>query len=97
MEIFFNIALTILSLIMCGIWGYFIYEYIKEFILDMQEPECPNCGDWLIEEDTYDIETLTDDSAIISKHIGFCPTCKRNFQWQIKYNKKKVFDIYEVK
>lgn len=97
MEMFLNTILVILSLLFFGLWVCLIYEHIRDFILDTQEPECPNCGDWLIEEDTWDIETLTDDSAIVTKHLGTCPTCNKKFQWQAKYNKNKVFDIEEVK
>lgn len=95
MGMFFNIALIIFCLVVCGIWWCYLYEYAGDVILSLKEPSCPHCGDWLIEEDVYNIETLDDHSAIITTHTGSCPTCKRDFQWQTKYTKNKIFFIFK--
>jgi hypothetical protein len=45
-----------------------------------REPLCPCCNAALGIDDTYDMEY--DDEGIILYHIGHCPKCDRDYQWQ---------------
>lgn len=43
-------------------------------------PLCPHCKAELEMDDTYDMEY--DDEYILLYHIGHCPKCDKEYQWQ---------------
>ena len=56
------------------------YEADTNRILTNFNAKCPDCGDFLEEDDCYD--TITTSSWVEHLIVGHCPTCDKSYQWR---------------
>ena len=56
--------------------------------------KCTNCNEEVIEMDCYD-HSMYDD-VVITKHVGECPICGKEFQWVCEYKLNKISNVEEI-
>lgn len=69
------------------------YEADSQRILTNFQAKCPNCGDYLEEDDCFD--TITSTSWVEHLIVGHCPTCEKDYQWHNVFFYGGISDLHE--
>lgn len=69
------------------------YEADSQRILTNFQAKCPECGDYLEEDDCFD--TITSTSWVEHLIVGHCPTCEKDYQWRNVFFYSGVSDLHE--
>lgn len=69
------------------------YEADSQRILTNFQAKCPECGDYLEEDDCFD--TITANSWVEHLIVGHCPTCEKDYQWRNVFFYAGISDLCE--
>ena len=89
MNNFLCIMSVVLTVGIAALWVVYACDQIKEE--KRQVARCPDCGGYLISEDSFDLDA---NDVIIVKVVGHCENCKQEFLW---YERFKLDEIEEIK